>query len=31
MKGYVLDYIDENEYHKLERALKNTICWHSKN
>ena len=22
MKGYVLDYIDENEYHKLERALK---------
>ena len=22
MKGYVLDYIDENEFHKLERALK---------
>lgn len=22
MKGYVLDYINENEYHKLERALK---------
>ncbi len=22
MKGYVLDYIDENEYRKLERALK---------
>ncbi len=22
MKGFVLDYIDENEYHKLERALK---------
>ena len=22
MKCYVLDYIDENEYHKLERALK---------
>lgn len=22
MKGYVLDYIEENEYHKLERALK---------
>lgn len=22
MKGYILDYINENEYHKLERALK---------
>lgn len=22
MKGFVLDYINENEYHKLERALK---------
>jgi hypothetical protein len=22
MKGYLLDYINENEYHKLERALK---------
>ena len=22
MKGYVLDYIDENEFKKLERALK---------
>ena len=22
MKGYVLDYINENEYKKLERALK---------
>ena len=22
MKGYVLDYVDENEYRKLERALK---------
>ena len=22
MKGYVLDYIDENEFRKLERALK---------
>lgn len=22
MKGYILDYVNENEYHKLERALK---------
>jgi len=22
MKGFILDYINENEYHKLERALK---------
>ena len=22
MKGYILDYVDENEYRKLERALK---------
>ena len=22
MKGYILDYINENEYKKLERALK---------
>ncbi len=22
MKGYILDYINENEFHKLERALK---------
>ena len=29
MKGYVLDYIDENEYRKLERALKkyNTLAF----
>jgi hypothetical protein len=32
MKGFVLDYINENEYRKLERALKKynmldrTIC-----
>ena len=22
MKGYILDYVNENEFHKLERALK---------
>ncbi len=22
MKGFILDYVNENEYHKLERALK---------
>ncbi|MEG1648203.1 MAG: hypothetical protein RR325_05535, partial [Bacilli bacterium] len=22
MKGYVLDYVNENEFHKLERAIK---------
>lgn len=29
MKGYVLDYIDENEFRKLERALKkyNTLAF----
>ncbi len=29
MKGFVLDYIDENEYRKLERALKkyNTLAF----
>ncbi len=29
MKGYVLDYIDENEYRKLERSLKkyNTLAF----
>lgn len=31
MKGFILDYINENEYRKLERALKNIICLHSKN
>ena len=25
MKGFILDYINENEYRKLERALKKFI------
>jgi hypothetical protein len=31
MKGFILDYINENEYKKLERALKNITCLLSKN
>ena len=31
MKGFILDYINENEFKKLERALKNIICLLIKN
>lgn len=25
--SYIIEYLNENEFRKKERAVKNTICW----